>query len=93
MSTDELSPKDSLLEFPCDFLIKVIGTNRAGFLNEIKEITHRHFPEIPDSCFVERLSKDGNYLAISITVWVHNKLTLDKIYYELTAHPYAKFVL
>ena len=83
----------SLMEFPCDFQIKIIGINNDSFEKEIISIALDHFPETKDTAIKSQLSQQGNYLAISITLHVHNQMTLDALYAELTKHPDSKMVL
>lgn len=88
-----MSTKTSLMQFPCDFMIKAIGYNDADLLAEVKSITRSFFPETPDSAFKERFSDESNYLAISANIWVNDQITLDKLYLELSQHPKIKMVL
>jgi uncharacterized protein len=88
-----MTDKEPLIEFPCNFPIKIIGKKTAYFATEISEITRKHFPNTPDEVIVSKESQKGNYLSITITVYVHNKETLDALYLELTKHPDTKMVL
>jgi uncharacterized protein len=88
-----MTDNESLIEFPCNFPIKIIGNNTAYFATEIIEITRKHFPNTPDEVIIMQESQHGNYLSLTITVYVHNKQTLDALYLELTKHPDIKMVL
>ncbi|ASQ45884.1 HP0495 family protein [Legionella clemsonensis] len=88
-----MTEKKSFIEFPCDFPLKIIGTNTTEFFKEITEITRKHFPETLDEAIVCQESKQGNYLAITVTVYAYNQDTLDALYFELTQHPDIKMVL
>ena len=83
----------SLMTFPCDFQIKIIGSNTESFVSEILDIAYKHFPDIEDTSIQNQPSKHGNYLAISITLYVKDQVTLDALYMELTKHPDIKMVL
>lgn len=88
-----MTEKQSLIEFPCDFLIKIIGNNHAAFELEIINIAKKHFPDTKDAAITTQLSQQGNYLSISITVFATDQDTLDALYRELTQHPDIKMVL
>lgn len=88
-----MTEKTSLIQFPCHFPIKIIGNNSADFAREIKAITHRFFPETPDSSILFQESQQARYLSITVTVYVHDQATLDAFYQELTKHPDIKMVL
>lgn len=83
----------TLIEFPCHFPIKIMGKNSATFLDEIKEITLKHFPSIEDERITFNLSQASNYIAITVTVFAENKDLLDAFYQDLTKHPGIQMVL
>ncbi|KTD01407.1 DUF493 domain-containing protein [Fluoribacter gormanii] len=85
--------KTTLIEFPCYFPIKIIGNNSTVFLEEIREITVTHFPNIAEDALTHKMSKDSNYLAITVTVYAENKDILDAFYRAITQHPEVKMVL
>lgn len=84
---------ETLIDFPCLFPVKIIGTHSPTFIEEIKEITSRHFPDFEDSNLVHKPSTQNNYLAITVTVFAQNKILLDAFYQEVTKHPQVKMVL
>jgi putative lipoic acid-binding regulatory protein len=83
----------TLMTFPCDFQIKIIGKNSKTFAEEIIGIARKHFPDVADTAIQSQLSQEGNYMAISINLIVKDQLTLDSLYMELTKHPDIKMVL
>ncbi|PWY54897.1 hypothetical protein DGG96_14870 [Legionella qingyii] len=85
--------KTTLIEFPCYFPIKIIGNNSTVFLEEIREITVTHFPNIAEDALTHKMSKDSNYLAITVTVYAENQEILDTFYRAITQHPEVKMVL
>ncbi|WED44333.1 YbeD family protein [Legionella cardiaca] len=88
-----MTEKTSLIEFPCDFPVKIIGKNSPDFLKEILAIILKHFPETPEESINCQESQQGNYLAITAVLYVHGQITLDALYIELTQHPDIKMVL
>lgn len=83
----------SAIEFPCYFPIKIIGKNTETFEAEIAKIVHEHFPGIPAPQLVRKQSNKNTYIAITATVFVHDKRSLDELYQALTKHPDIKMVL
>ena len=88
-----MKKEKSLMEFPCDFQIKIIGQNKESFAIEIMDIARKHFPALEDSSVRSQLSQQGSFLAITITVYVLDQMSLDALYQELTKHPDIKMVL
>ncbi|AUN96168.1 YbeD family protein [Pseudazoarcus pumilus] len=85
--------RETLIEFPCDFPIKIMGARVEGFAQAIVEVVLRH-DEGFDAASVEmRPSSKGNYLALTCIVRAHSQAQLDALYRELTAHPMVKVVL
>lgn len=83
----------SLMEFPCEFPIKIIGKNSAAFATDVVNITRKYFPSTGDSSIRSQPSQQASYLAITVTVYAHNQASLDALYLELTQHPDIKMVL
>lgn len=76
---------ESLLEFPCDFPIKVMGRRGPAFRAITLEIVERHTGRLEPTRITERLSGKGNYQSITYTVEAMSRAQLDAIYRELTA--------
>lgn len=83
----------SLLEFPCDFPIKIMGARADDFAQTVIDIVLRHAPDF-DAAEVEmRPSSKGNYLGLTCVFRAHSQAQVDALYRELTAHPAVKVVL
>ena len=85
--------KQSLIEFPCDFPLKIMGANADGFAQSIAEVVRVHAPDFAPSGMEMRPSKAGNYLSLTCTVHATSQAQLDALYRALTAHPMVKVVL
>ncbi len=77
--------EDTLLEFPCDFPLKVMGRNTDDFRSVVLGIVQKHMGDIDSSKIEERPSRDGTYLGITCTVVATSKAQLDALYMELTS--------
>jgi hypothetical protein len=84
---------DTLIEFPCDFPIKVMGAKHDGFAQTIAGVVLKHAPDFDAAKMEMRPSKAGNYLSLTCTVRAVSKAQLDALYRELTSHPLVKIVL
>ena len=76
----------SLLEFPCSFPIKVMGRNVDGFDTLVVGLVRRHSPDLYEGAVSTRLSREGRFMSVTITIEAQSKVQLDAIYYELTAN-------
>jgi putative lipoic acid-binding regulatory protein len=77
---------DTLLEFPCDFPIKVMGRAETDFDALVVEIVRRHVPDLHESAVTSRASSGGAWMSVTVTIQATSKRQLDDIYQELTAH-------
>lgn len=85
--------KDSLIEYPSQFPIKVMGLQQDGFVHAVTDIAHRFDPTFDASRIALRPSSGGKYLGVTITVTATSREQLDDLYRALTAHPLVKVVL
>ena len=85
--------EDTLLEFPCDFPIKVMGSRTDDFAQVVVDIVLRHAPDFAAESVEMRASSGGKYLSVTCTVRATSKQQLDALYRELTGHPQVKVVL
>lgn len=76
----------SLLEFPCDFPVKIMGRESAAFRSLAREMVERHVGPVNDNCVQSSLSRNGSFVSVTITVHAQNQLQLDNIYREVSAH-------
>ena len=85
--------KESLIEYPSRFPIKVMGTKVEGFVHAITSIAKQFDPGFDASTVELRDSKAGNYLGITITITATSREQLDELYRTLSSHPMVKVVL
>ncbi|MFT4269125.1 MAG: DUF493 family protein [Xenophilus sp.] len=94
MSTKTDDPrKDSLIEYPCPFPIKVMGANVDGFVHAVTQVARQFDPGFDAATIALRNSKGGNYLGITVTVTATSREQLDALYRALSSHPMVKVVL
>lgn len=82
-----MSETESLLEFPCQFAVKVMGKNQADFDAVVVEIVRQHVADISEGAVTTRESSTGKYTSVTVMIEAQSKAQLDAIYYGLTAHP------
>ncbi len=86
-------PEQSLLVFPCEFSIKIIGKQQDGFRAIVVEVITRHAPDFDETRITIRQSGGGKYIAMTATVVAGSREQLDAIYSELSASPYVNMML
>ncbi len=93
MSTPDPTKQESLIEYPSQFPIKVMGVKADGFVHTITQIAERFDPSFDATTVELRDSKAGNYLGVTITVTATSREQLDDLYRALSSHPSVKVVL
>lgn len=78
--------EESLLEFPTEFPIKMMGRDTPEFHAMAREIVEKHTGPLPDDAFKSAQSREGNFVAITVTINAQSQEQLDSIYMDLTAH-------
>lgn len=84
---------DSLIVYPSQFPIKVMGTRVDGFVHAVTTIALQFDPSFDASTIELRESKGGKYLGVTITVTATSREQLDELYRTLSTHPMVKVVL
>jgi len=83
----------SLIQYPTDFPIKILGLNEAGFEAAIADLLRLHAPDFDLASIEVRESRGGRYLSITATINATSRSQLDTIYRALTSHPMVRVVL
>lgn len=80
-------------QFPCDFMIKIFGVASDQFEIEALTIIRKYTPHLRETAIRSRSSRDGKYLALSITITADNQEQLDNIYRDLSTNPHVLMAL
>ena len=91
--TQQAQTRQTLIEYPCDFPIKIMGARVDGFAQAVIEVVLRHAPDFDPAGVEMRPSSKGYYLAVTCTFRALSQVQVDAMYRELTAHPMVKVVL
>ncbi len=92
MTTTPETPA-SLIEYPSDFPIKVMGPMHESFAATIVEVVMQFDPEFGHHKLEQRPSTKGNYLGLTVTIRATSREQLDDLYRALSSHPMVKMVL
>lgn len=78
--------EDTLLEFPCDFPIKMMGRDTGEFHATVRTLVEKHTGPLDDDRIQSAQSRKGNFVSITVTVIAQSQAQLDAIYRDVTAH-------
>ena len=82
-----------LIDFPCEFPIKVMGEAQQTFVETMTALIQSKVPAFSAANIDTRSSATGKYTSLTCTVHVDSQAQLDEIYQLLSAHPLVKFAL
>lgn len=83
----------SLITYPSDFPIKIMGAMHDDFAQTMLELVLKHDPHFDATKMEMKPSAKGNYLSITVTVRATSREQLDNLYRALSGHPMVKVVL
>jgi putative lipoic acid-binding regulatory protein len=88
-----VADSDSPLEFPCRFPIKAMGRNAPAFEQLVVEAVRLHAGPVVASDVSTRPSRNGRYLAVTVTFNAGSREQVDAIYRMLSASEHVLFLL
>lgn len=82
--TETASNEESLIDFPCQLTVRVMGTNCTEFQQTVVDIAKQHDPKFCTEQHVKiRNSKTGKYISVNLEVYATSKKQLDTLYRAL----------
>ena len=86
-------PKAPKIEFPCDYVIKVIGDAAPDFVEFVVGIVERHAPELSDKDVSVKDSKGGRFASVNLKIVATGEPQLKALFEELKASGRVHMVL
>ena len=78
-----MQESSSLLKFPCDYHIKVMGRAGEDFETKVIMIMRKYVPDLSDTAVSRRKSTQQNYISLNIHFNASSRAQLDAIYADL----------
>ena len=75
-----MTSTSTLIDYPCEFPIKIMGKDEREFTKSILIIVNHHIPDFDDKSVETRASKKNKYLSLTCTVYVASQSQLDALY-------------
>ena len=73
------STEKSLLEFPCEFPIKIMGHARDDFESLVVALVRQHVPDLGEAAIRSRPRQQGKYLQVTVSVNATTREQIDGI--------------
>ncbi len=82
-----------MIEFPCDYPIKIMGPYQSGFRREMLDIVRRYAPELAETGIQERFSRNGKYVSITVTIQATGEDQLTALFQDLKSTGHISLLL
>lgn len=74
---------ETLLEFPCNIDVRVMGSNVPEFRDQVIAIAKKHDCNFNPDTIRSKNSKTGKYVSLTLDFYSENKACLEAIYLDL----------
>lgn len=83
----------TLLEFPCEFPIKIMGVAQEGFAEAMLKVILQYAPDYIVSSTEIKTSRTGKFVSLTCTINAISQPQLDELYREINSHPMVSMTL
>jgi putative lipoic acid-binding regulatory protein len=84
---------DSVIEYPLDFPVKIMGLNQPAFVPTMLALVRQHDAGFDAGTLESRPSREGKYLSLTVTIRAVSREQLDALYQALSDHPMVVMAL
>ena len=77
---------ESVIEFPCEFPIKMMGRDTPEFRLAARVLVENHVGPLAEEAIQINVSGKGNFVSITVTVTATSQRQLDDIYRDVSGH-------
>jgi putative lipoic acid-binding regulatory protein len=77
---------ESVIEFPCEFPIKMMGRDTPEFRATARILIEHHVGPLAEEAIQTNLSGKGNFVSVTVTVTATSQQQLDDIYRDVSGH-------
>lgn len=86
-------PKAPKIEFPCDYVIKVIGDAAPDFQDFVLTVVERHAPGVTEENITVTDSRNARFTSVRLTIVATGEPQLKALFEELKASGRVHMVL
>lgn len=86
-------PKAPKIEFPCDYVIKVIGNSAPDFREFVVSVVEQHAPGIREADISVNESSKGRFSSVQLRILATGEAQLKALFEELKASGRVHMVL
>jgi putative lipoic acid-binding regulatory protein len=76
---------ESILEFPCNCPIKMMGRDTPEFRSTARALVENNTGKVADSAVQVAISRNGRFVSVTITIRATSQQQLDDIYNDVSS--------
>ncbi len=76
----------SVLKFPAEFPVKIMGRDTPEFHAAVEAILARHVAPVSELSISRQPSREGRFISLTVTFTARDREQLDALYRELSGH-------
>ena len=85
--------KPPVIEFPCEYPVKVMGDADDNFQALVVEVVRKHVPDLDESRITVRDSSKGTFRSVTVIINATGKPQLQALFDDLKATGKVKMVI
>ena len=85
--------EETILEFPCEYPLKLMGRDEPDFHAAAQSILKDHLGALDDDHVSLRSSRNGKFVALTITFTATSREQLDALYHDLSDNDHVLIAL
>ena len=85
--------EETILEFPCEYPLKLMGRDEPDFHVAAQSILKDHLGALDDDRVSLRSSRNGKFVALTITFTATSREQLDALYHDLSDNDHVLIAL
>lgn len=78
--------EESVIEFPCEFPIKMMGRDSSEFRAMVRSIVEEYVGAVENSRVQSAVSRNGRFVSVTVTITATSQRQLDDIYRAATTN-------
>ena len=78
--------EESVIEFPCQFPIKMMGRDTPEFRATARALVEKHAGPVADDAVQTALSRNARFVSVTVTIEAESQEQLDNIYRDVSSH-------
>ncbi|TVP57739.1 MAG: DUF493 domain-containing protein [Halomonadaceae bacterium] len=82
-----------LIEFPCDYPVKIIGDAEPDFESQVLQLVQQHVADFRPESLRRQPSRNGRFMSLRLVLPLTSEAQLQALFLDLKASDHVRMVL